>query len=492
MVGSRSEFADFLKAFVARKQSGMRTMVAIQRCLLFFAPFSMAFLSTGVGAEFTKRNVTEVSYYQQILPILRARCHGCHQPAKSSGDYEMTQFNHLLAGGESDEAAVIPNYPDQSHLLQLITPSGDGAEMPRGQPALSVAEVSLIRQWIAQGANNDTPESVRPSWDAEHPPVYATAPVITALDHSPDGKILAVSGYHEVLLHKSDGSGLVGRLVGMSERIQSAVFSPDGMRLAVAGGSPGRLGELQVWSVASETLQLSLPVTYDTIYGASWSADNRYIAFGCSDNTVRVVEAETGRQILFNGAHNDWVLDTTFSIQGAHVVSVSRDRSMKLVELSTARFVDNITSITPGALQGGLQAVECHPTRDELLVGGADGVPRIYRIYRVKARQIGDDHNLIQEFPALPGRIYDVAYSSDGERIVAGSSLNGTGVVRVFGAEDGQQLSQMEEIVTGVYAVDFNPDGKTIASAGFDGQVYLHESATGRLVNKFVPVPIAP
>ncbi|MBI86185.1 MAG: hypothetical protein CMJ81_23560 [Planctomycetaceae bacterium] len=467
-------------------------MVATQRCLLFLAIFFVAFLSGGVCTEFTKGSTTQLSYYQQILPILRARCHGCHQPAKSGGNYEMTQFNHLLAGGESEATAVVPGHPDQSRLLQLITPNGDVAEMPRGRPALSVAKVALIRQWIAEGAMNDTPESVQPSWDAEHPPLYAAAPVITTLDYSPDGKILAVSGYHEVLLHKSDGSGLVGRLVGMSERIQSAVFSPDGTRLAVAGGSPGRLGELQVWNVVTETLQFSSSVTYDTIYGASWSADNRYIAFGCSDNTVRVVEAKTGKQVLFNGAHNDWVLDTTFSIQGDHVISVSRDRSMKLVELSTARFVDNITSITPGALQGGLQAVECHPTRDELLVGGADGVAKIFRTYRVKARQIGDDHNLIQAFPALPGRIYDVAYSSDGKRIVAGSSSHGTGVVRVFGAEDGQRLAQMEEIVTGVYAVAFNPDGNTIASAGFDGQVYLHESATGRLLNKFVPVPITP
>jgi len=36
--------------------------------------------------------------------------------------------------------------------------------------------------------------------------------------------LLAVAGYHEVLLHKADGSGIVGRLVGLSERIQSLAF----------------------------------------------------------------------------------------------------------------------------------------------------------------------------------------------------------------------------------------------------------------------------
>ena len=73
--------------------------------------------------------------------------------------------------------------------------------------------------------------------------------MITALDFSPDGSLLAVSGYHEVLLHKADGSELIGRLVGLSERIQSLKFSPDGKRLAVAGGSPARMGEIQIWDV---------------------------------------------------------------------------------------------------------------------------------------------------------------------------------------------------------------------------------------------------
>ena len=133
----------------------------------------------------------------------------------------------------------------------------------------------------------------------EHPPVYEATPVLTALDFSPDDTLLAVSGYHEVLLHKADGSGLVARLVGQSERIESMAFSPDGKSLAVTGGSPGRLGEVQVWDIASRKLTYSLPVTYDTVYGASWSPDGTKIAFGCADNTVRAIDAATGKQVLY-------------------------------------------------------------------------------------------------------------------------------------------------------------------------------------------------
>jgi hypothetical protein len=41
-----------------------------------------------------------------------------------------------------------------------------------------------------------------------------------------------------------------------------------------------------------------------------------------------------------------------------------------------------------------------------------------------------------------------------------------------------------------VYAVAFRPDGKLVATAGFDGLVRLTDPATGKLVKEFVPVPM--
>ena len=233
-----------------------------------------------------------------------------------------------------------------------------------------------------------------------------------------------------------------------------------------------------------------MPVSYDTCYGASWSHDGRLVAIGCPDNTVRAFEAASGKQVLFNGAHNDWVLDTVFSVDASHLVTVSRDRSMKLMEVATERFVDNITSITPGALKGGLNAVDRHPQKDELLIGGADGIPKTYRMIREQARKIGDDFNLIRAYPELPGRIFDVAYRFDGTQIVAGSSYNGTGHVHVFETESGKLVTTLQEIKSAVYAVAFSPDGKRIASGGFAGTVSLHDAESGQLQAEFIPVPL--
>src|SRR5262245_29234162 len=216
---------------------------------------ALASLALGLPALRADDPPAQISYYRQVRPILVVHCQGCHQPAKAMGGYVMTSHAEMLKQGDSDEPGIIPGKPELSKVVAQITPDKDGkAAMPKNKDRLIDRDIDLIRKWIVQGAKDDTPMSARTTIDAEHPPVSPLPPVISSLDYSPDGKLLAVSGYHEVLLHKADGSGLVGRLVGLSERVQSLAFAPDGKLLAVAGGSPGRFGEVQVWDVERKKL----------------------------------------------------------------------------------------------------------------------------------------------------------------------------------------------------------------------------------------------
>jgi WD40 repeat protein/mono/diheme cytochrome c family protein len=487
-------------------------------------------VTVGLGAGYAEEKpkpaatAAKISYYEQIRPILQANCHGCHQPAKADGGFVMTKFDGLVKGGKSKQAALVPGKPDESYLVELITPSDGVAEMPKDKPPLGESDIKLIREWIAQGAADDTPKSVS-RFDMKHPPVYTLPPVITSLDFSPDGKLLAVAGFNEVILINVETTERVARLVGMSERIESVKFSPSGKQLAAAGGLPARLGEIQVWDVEKRKLQLSVPIGYDTLYGATWSPDGNKIAFGGPDNSLRVIDAKSGEQLLFQGAHNDWVLDTVFSVDGSHLVSVSRDMSAKLTEVATQRFVDNVTSITPGALKGGINSVARHPKRDEIVIGGADGVAKVYRMHRLTERRIGDDSNLIRQMPAMKGRINAVTISHDGKRIAAASSLDGVGEVDVYSYEfdtslpdnikaimakevfgrnpkekelldkyhvDGVKLIAKTSLPqSGIYAVAFRPDRRLLAAAGSDGNVRLIDPANGAVVKEFVPVPLS-
>ena len=467
-----------------------------------------------------------VSYYKKIRPIFQASCQGCHQPAKAKGDYVMTDFAKLLEGGESvkdGQRAIVPKDPEKSLLVKQIVPENGQAEMPPKKAPLADPEIALIRRWIAEGAIDDTPPNAKQRYDAAHPPVYQRPPVVTSLDFSPDGTLLAVAGFHEVLLWKSDGSELLARLVGLSERIQTVRFSPDGKRLAACGGRPAQMGEVQIWDVAKRQLALSTPIGFDTVYGVNWSPDGKLVSFGCPDNAVRAIDAETGKQVLLQISHSDWVLDTVFTHKGDQLVSVGRDMSAKLTEVATQRFIDNISSITPGALRGGLQTVARHPDRDEFLVGGADGVPQAYRIVRKVQRRIGDNALCIRKFPAMEGRVYAVAFAPDGKKLAAASSLDGQGAVHFYNydfstempadvlaienkaatartdeekktveahyASDAKLLASAP-LNAGVYSLCFARDGAAVAAAGEDGKVRFIRVADGKVMKEFVPVPI--
>ena len=240
-------------------------------------------------------------------------------------------------------------------------------------------------------------------------------------------------------------------------------------------------------------------------------------AFGGADNGVRVLTVADGKQVMRMDAHSDWSFAATFSLKGTHVISVSRDRAMKLSIVESGQFVDNVTSITPGALKGGLMAVERRPGQEQVLTGGSDGIPKLYKVFRTRKRIIGDDFNHIRSFKPMPGRIFDLQFSPDGKQFVAGSSTGIAGAARIYTVGDYDTpninnkggLNEVRQQITArsaqarlvhdlsgidspVFSVAYRPDGQQIALGGFDGKVRLYDAKTGKLVKAFVPVKVTP
>ncbi|MEM7784626.1 MAG: hypothetical protein AAF623_14850, partial [Planctomycetota bacterium] len=386
------------------------------------------------------------------------------------------------------------------------------------------------------GLDDEAPQNSPPPFSTDRPPQYSHLPTVTSIAISPDGSMLAVPGFHEVVILATPGSqdlsekrvtqaNMVNRLIGQSSRITSIKFSPDGTQLAAAGGCPGEFGEIQIWDAHSGELKLSKIVSNDTLFGVNWSPDGSLISFGSTDTNLRAIDSETGEQRLFQGAHEDWIRDTVFSNDGDHLVSVGRDMTCKLTIVETQRFVDNITSITPGALKGGIGSVDRHPNRNEILIGGADGIPKLYRMERVTKRVIGDDANLIRNFPKIEGRIHSVSISQDASKFLAASSLDGIGYLQIYSykfdtslpdeikkiiakrpvqhtakekklladhlVKDTQVLSSAKFDDSSIYSAEFSPDGRTVICGGADGYLYFVDSALGAVQGKVKPFEIS-
>lgn len=423
-----------------------------------------------------------VSYHKQIVPILKRSCQGCHHPGDPNADLIVTSYAELKRGGMAGEA-IIPGKPDESLIIELI--SGDPPAMPQNQEPLTTEEVALFKRWILEGAKDDTPEEAD-EMDGENYPIYTVPPVVSAMTYSPDGSMLAVSGVSEVLLYDTKNFEVKARLVGKARRIQSIVYANSGKILGISGGSPAQFGEVQLWDTATNKLTKAIRSTYDTIYGLSFSPDASRVAFGSSDKTVRVISIADEKELVKFDNHGDWVFGTVFSTDGSHFVSCSRDTALKLVEVDTGSFVDDVNSSNKG--YGEINAIARHPNADQVLSVGEDRVPRLYRMFRQTRRDVGNtDFNLIRAYEPQSGSIQSVAFSADGSKFAVGSSA---GEARIYNVANGKRLLSMQGDTVGVFALAFHPEGAQLATGGFDGKIRIFDANSGKQLNIFMSVPI--
>lgn len=409
------------------------------------------------------------SFFSEIRPILQKQCAGCHRPGAAASDLDVTTFTAFKKGGKRG--------PGTETVLAYIT--GEARpRMPMGSDPLPDSEIARIKAWLAAGASDDTPVETDSG-----PSVYLQLPVITALRFSPDGGKIAVSGNREILLHDATGASLLKRLPGKAERILSINFSADGKTLIAGGGTPAQFGEVQVWDVESGKPKASARLTNDTVFGASISPDASKIAVGCADNTVHVFDTATAKELYKIGNHENWVLATVFGVDSKRFVSVGRDRAAKLIDSNSGAFLENVN-----LLRGELSAVARHPKKDVVVIGGEDRYPYIYVMDRGKNMKIADDSTLLRKLDRQNGTIVALDWSSDGRTIaVAGAAPE----VNLYNADTGERTAQCKGHSAGIYSLHFSPDGKQLATGGFDGMVRIYDSGGCQLLRSFAPVPLS-
>ena len=355
----------------------------------------------------------QVSFSKQVRPVLQDNCYGCHQPAKAQGGFEMISRRGCCAAARASRRRSFPASREESNLLDQITPKDGKAEMPRGRAPLAASDIDLVRRWIAEGAEDDSPVRSQPAIDARHPPVYSRGP----------GDYVAWIFRRTASCWRWPASTrrCFGRpTVRPASRGWWAFRSgskPCGSRPTAtscwsSAAIPAAAARCQVWNVASRKLVGSNLIGFDTLYGGSWSPDGRLIAVGAADNALRAFDAENFRQVVYMAAHGDWIRGTVFSDDGKSILTASRDMTVKMTDVATQRFLGNVTTHTPGILRGGMQAIDRRPKRNEVVVGGADGAPKLFKMDVQAAPAAGGNPNQIREYEAMPGRIYDVRFSA--------------------------------------------------------------------------------
>ena len=93
-----------------------------------------------------------VDYETEIKPIFEDNCLDCHGPDKQKASLRVDKRALLLRGGDSGLVSIVPGDTAKSHLLDLIKGTDPDEVMPPKGDPLVAAEIALIEQWIAEGA----------------------------------------------------------------------------------------------------------------------------------------------------------------------------------------------------------------------------------------------------------------------------------------------------------------------------------------------------
>ena len=115
-------------------------------------------------------------------------------------------------------------------------------------------------------------------------------------------------------------------LTGHTGGVNSAIFSPDGKYIVSSSWDD----TIRIWDARTGKELQTLTEHTDWVYSATFSPNGKYIVSSSSDNTIRIWDARTGMELRILKGHTDRVTSATFSPDGKYIVSSSLDKTIRI------------------------------------------------------------------------------------------------------------------------------------------------------------------
>jgi hypothetical protein len=105
--------------------------------------------STEAPIEFQPElsTIVDISFDNDVLPILRSRCVVCHGGERRESSLDLTSYSGLIAGSDSGPV-IVPGDADNSLIVKLVL----NGRMPKRAPKLVPTQIQTLIDWINQGA----------------------------------------------------------------------------------------------------------------------------------------------------------------------------------------------------------------------------------------------------------------------------------------------------------------------------------------------------
>jgi WD40 repeat protein len=253
-------------------------------------------------------------------------------------------------------------------------------------------------------------------------------------------------------------------LFGHVDTISSAIWSPDGSKLATTGYD----GTIRIWdghthnALSTIEAHAAYKITQTGDSKLAWSSDSTRIASAGVDKIVNIWDVETGKEILSFNRHNDALSGIAWSPVDNRVVTASKDGDVMVWDADTGKELFSL-----GGQAGWVMRVDWSPDGLNIATASDDATARIW------------DGTSGKELLVLSGHtnwVRSVDWSPDGKKLATASE---DGTVRIWDALTGVELSDIR-LATPVWQAAWSPDGLSLATSSASGLAQAWNVASGK------------
>lgn len=282
---------------------------------------------------------------------------------------------------------------------------------------------------------------------------------------SPDGKTVALGTGWGLVRQVDLSTGTLSPGVKRhNDWVCAVTYSHDGKYLVSAGGSefmPERNGgttsaEIKVWDRGAGAELGKLVGHTNKIFAAVFSPDGHTLATGSADQTIRLWDIDAMQERSVLRGHTDAISSLSWSGDGRTLASASWDKTVKLWEIGTGKEL-----ATFSGSDEEIMSVAISPNGHWVAAGGSDWNVRLWEINSKK---------LAAQLTGHRGIVYAVAFSPDGKILATGS---GDETIRFWNVDSRLTTETLKGHNSGVASIAFTPDNRQLVSGALDGPVRI-------------------
>jgi len=247
--------------------------------------------------------------------------------------------------------------------------------------------------------------------------------------------------------------------LGHSDLIFSVAFSPDGKLILSGSGD----NTMKLWDIATGREIRSFMGHTDSVLAVAFSPDGKLAVSGCRNNSVKLWNIETGNEIFNFIGHTKSIRAVAFSPNKNQIVSCSQDNFFILWDTITGKEIRRFSGHT-----GMIGDVNFNKDGNKILSAARDGI-KLWDI---------NTGNVIKSYEVMA---MHVAYNPDETKIICGFDRT----ITLLDVVTGEIIYSFEAHNGAITTLVFCPDGTHILSCSYDRTVRIRDALTGQEVRTF-------